>query len=82
MAAWFLLTASVMAASATGVCAGEADADRAKEKKLTILATSDLHGKFYPWDYALNEESLSGSMAQLATAVTEADIPEARHPAA
>ena len=34
-----------------------------------IIATSDLHGKFMPWDYALNEESPSGSMTQLATAV-------------
>lgn len=38
---------------------------------LQILATSDLHGKFDPWDYALNEESKSGSMAQIATAVKE-----------
>ena len=36
---------------------------------LQILATSDLHGKFDPWDYALNEESKSGSMAQVASAV-------------
>ena len=36
---------------------------------LRILATSDLHGKLMPWDYALNEESLSGSMTQLAAAV-------------
>lgn len=38
---------------------------------LQILATSDLHGKFDPWDYALNEESKSGSMAQVASAVKE-----------
>ena len=38
---------------------------------LQILATSDLHGKFAPWDYALNEESKSGSMAQIATALKE-----------
>lgn len=36
---------------------------------LQILATSDLHGKFYPWDYALNQESTSGSMCQLASMV-------------
>ena len=34
-----------------------------------LIATSDLHGKFVPWDYALNQESLTGSVAQLATAV-------------
>lgn len=38
---------------------------------LQILATSDLHGRFDPWDYALNEESKSGSMAQVASAVKE-----------
>ena len=30
-----------------------------------ILATSDLHGKFMPWDYSMNEESRKGSAAQL-----------------
>lgn len=38
---------------------------------LQILATSDLHGKFYPWSYALNAADSNGSMAQLATAVKE-----------
>jgi len=36
---------------------------------LQVLATSDLHGKFYPWAYATNTESTSGSMTQLATAI-------------
>ena len=36
---------------------------------LQVLATSDLHGKFYPWDYGTNESSTSGSMTQLATAI-------------
>ena len=40
-------------------------------RTVRIIATSDLHGKFYPRDYALNEESTSGSMAQLATAVAK-----------
>ena len=38
---------------------------------MRIIATSDLHGKFCPWDYALNAESTSGSMAQLATAIAK-----------
>ncbi len=38
---------------------------------LQVLATSDLHGKFYPWAYATNTESTSGSMTQLATAIKE-----------
>lgn len=45
--------------------------NRPETKTLRIIATSDLHGKFYPWDYALNAESTSGSMAQLATAIAQ-----------
>lgn len=40
-------------------------------KALRIIGTSDLHGKFLPWDYALNAESTSGSVAQLSTAIAE-----------
>lgn len=39
--------------------------------EIQILATSDMHGKFAPYDYALNEESMSGSVAQVAAAVKE-----------
>lgn len=39
--------------------------------RIRILATSDMHGKFVPYDYALNEESMSGSVAQVAAAVRE-----------
>jgi LPXTG-motif cell wall-anchored protein len=34
---------------------------------IDLLATSDLHGKFYAWDYATNKEDKSGSMTQLMT---------------
>ena len=40
-------------------------------KKISVLATSDIHGKLYPWDYVQKEEDLSGSMMQLASAVKE-----------
>lgn len=43
----------------------------AETKMIRIIGTSDLHGKFVPWDYALNQESLSGSVAQLSTAIKE-----------
>lgn len=36
---------------------------------IQILATSDMHGRFMPYSYALNEADLSGSMAQVASAV-------------
>lgn len=40
-------------------------------KEIQLLATSDLHGKFASYDYAVNEESTSGSMAQIQTIVNE-----------
>lgn len=43
----------------------------AEQKTLRIIGTSDLHGKFLPWDYALNAESASGSVAQLSTAIAQ-----------
>lgn len=42
-----------------------------QEIDIKILATSDLHGKFYPYDYSINEESKSGSLVQIATAIKE-----------
>ena len=41
----------------------------AETKTIRIIGTSDLHGKFMPWDYALNAASASGSMTQLSTAI-------------
>lgn len=41
------------------------------EVTIQVLATSDIHGKFYPYDYALNEESLTGSSAQIASVVNK-----------
>ncbi|MBU3127094.1 5'-nucleotidase C-terminal domain-containing protein [Clostridium tagluense] len=42
-----------------------------KEINLQILATSDMHGRFLPYDYAINAPDTSGSMAQLQTIVKE-----------
>ena len=44
-------------------------AEAADTVQLQILATSDVHGKMAPYDYALNEVSTSGSSTQIATAV-------------
>ena len=41
------------------------------EFDLQILATSDLHGKFLPFDYMGNKESKAGSVAQIAKKVNE-----------
>lgn len=42
---------------------------------IRLIATSDLHGKFVPWDYALDQESSAGSVAQLSTAVRQYRTP-------
>lgn len=47
-----------------GNTANSAEAGPARDtRSVRILATSDLHGKFMPWDYSLNEESTKGSAA-------------------
>lgn len=38
---------------------------------LQILATSDLHGRFMPYDYATDSPNTSGSLAQIATVVKQ-----------
>lgn len=46
----------------------------ASEKDVTniqIVATSDMHGRFMPYDYATGSEDLNGSMAQISTMVKE-----------
>lgn len=52
----------------------EAKAVPAKSKsnvELSILATSDLHGRFASYEYASNEATNKGSLTQLATAIKE-----------
>lgn len=39
--------------------------------KLTILATSDLHGRFTAWDYPTDTANTAGNLAQIATLVKE-----------
>ena len=62
------LFAALLLAPAVPGCV-RAESGAAGSRTIRILATSDLHGKFLPWDYSLNAESADGSAAQLATAV-------------
>ena len=48
---------------------GDPDKDAESYRTVRILATSDTHGKFVPWNYCTDEEDLSGSLAQLSTVV-------------
>lgn len=38
---------------------------------VTILGTSDVHGRFMPWNYATDHEDRSGSMVQLSTMIRQ-----------
>ena len=69
---WKLTLLPLMLLAAILALSGSAFSEGASERKrIRIIGTSDLHGKFMPWDYALNAESLSGSMAQLKSAIRE-----------
>ena len=50
---------------------GEKTGTDSENVEIQILATSDQHGKFVPFDYALNAESTGGSLAQVATLIKE-----------
>lgn len=39
------------------------------ETKVTILGTSDIHGRFVPWEYSSDTENKSGSLSQISTIV-------------
>lgn len=46
-------------------------AQAAEQTTVTILGTSDVHGRFVPWDYALDAPNNSGSLTQLYTAIRQ-----------
>ena len=73
----FLQAAGVSAAAAA--VAGGAPAASAclwpLQMDLQILATSDTHGRFLPWDYAANKADISGSVAQQAAAIAQRRTP-------
>lgn len=58
-----LLLAVVLLPAVPAVCSA------AETTEIRVLATSDTHGMFCPWDYALDEPFAQGSLAQVASAV-------------
>ncbi|WP_293928758.1 5'-nucleotidase C-terminal domain-containing protein [Metasolibacillus sp.] len=46
-----------------------ASAQEDKDIHITLLATSDIHGRSMPWDYATDGENLTGSLTQLYTII-------------
>ncbi len=47
-----------------------------EQRTIRILATSDVHGMFFPWDYSADEEHNKGSLAQISTIVRKLYDPE------
>ena len=71
----FLHAAAASATAAAVSCAvpsaAACDVASLWKMDLQILASSDTHGKFDPWDYAANKADASGSVAQQATAIKQ-----------
>ena len=69
----FMRVAGVSAAATavTGLAPGASACVWPFSMDLQILATSDTHGKFAPWDYAANQADASGSVAQQASAIKQ-----------
>lgn len=67
-----LLLAACVSATLTGtIPAAVAWAAADDTVTVTILGTSDVHGRFMPWDYATDREDRSGSMVQLSTMIRQ-----------
>lgn len=45
--------------------------ETAPQVKVRIVATSDLHGWFVPWDFSVDKENTSGSLTYIATMIKE-----------
>lgn len=75
MKKWKVMFFSVLAVIAVlGLSAGSAAAEKETETEtvqIRILSTSDVHGRFLPFDYALNSPDTSGSLAQISSAFRE-----------
>ena len=65
------MATALLSGCAQGPEKNPAKGDEAESRRLRVLATSDMHGMFVPWDYALDAEDPTGSMAKLATAIEE-----------
>lgn len=68
-----LLSMGVLAGCATNTTSEdkETESSTSKEKQITILGTSDIHGRYMAWDYATDVENKAGSFAQISTIVKE-----------
>lgn len=63
------LTSMLLGSGMLGIAAPAKAAET--PTKITLLGTSDIHGRFMPWDYALDGPNPNGSMTQLFTMIKE-----------
>ncbi|MEA0564494.1 5'-nucleotidase C-terminal domain-containing protein [Lysinibacillus irui] len=59
---------------ATGIVVTPTPVNAQEENKdihITLLATSDIHGRSMPWDYAVDGPNLTGSLTQLYTIIKD-----------
>lgn len=63
------LTTMVLGSAMMGIAAPVKAAEA--PTKITLLGTSDIHGRFMPWNYALDGANDSGSMTQLFTMIKQ-----------
>lgn len=69
-----LMISATMIISPLTVNCVKADDDAGITDEITtlqVLASADTHGRFVPYDYAVNAENKSGSLAQISTKVKE-----------
>ncbi|QTD40798.1 5'-nucleotidase C-terminal domain-containing protein [Sporosarcina sp. Te-1] len=68
----FMLTLSMtLLLSTAAFSAGTPVQAAEKEVTVTLLSTSDIHGRFMPWDYAVDGPNPSGSLTQLFTIIKD-----------
>lgn len=66
-----VLMGSAFVGASVPAQAAATPAPAAAETKITLLGTSDIHGRFMPWDYALDGPNPNGSLTQLFTMIKE-----------
>ncbi|MDR9853485.1 5'-nucleotidase C-terminal domain-containing protein [Paenibacillus sp. VCA1] len=67
--AGFALASVLTVSAAAGLQPASAKAEADQETHITLLATSDVHGRFMPWDYAMDTANTNGSFTQLYTLI-------------
>ncbi len=63
------MTTMVLGSALAGIAAPTKAAEA--PTKITLLGTSDIHGRFMPWDYALDGPNTNGSLTQLFTMIKD-----------